>query len=409
MKEKLIIASVFVLAILAGFFGYFYAGQQPWSAVDFSLPFKKNPENQTFNNSYSSDLEFYDNFFKQITSTNRVNEKVYSGVIPHHLVAGKYIAGFLQSLSEQEPKTVVLIGPNHLQKGADNIVTGANGWNTPYGVLKTDEKNISELAGAGVKINDDVIKEEWSISALVPFIKKTWPRARVVSIIIKNKADQPSLDLLADKLSKILPEKSLVLSSVDFSHYLSKEPANFHDELSINTLASGYFPNLRKIEVDSPNSLYALLKYNELKKAQNFNLYSHTNSAGILNQELNETTSHVIGYYKEGEAKEKPEIMLQFFGDMMLERNVAKAMGADGLDYLFKEIKAQENRFFWGMNILSANLEGPFAPKRIATTKEIAFRFDPSLAKELKSYGFTMFNLANNHMLDMGWANLDFT
>jgi poly-gamma-glutamate synthesis protein (capsule biosynthesis protein) len=100
---------------------------------------------------------------------------------------------------------------------------------------------------------------------------------------------------------------------------------------------------------------------------------------------------------------------LQFFGDVMLDRNVAKVMGKKGLDYLFEKLRGQENRFFNGADLFIVNLEGPFAQKRITTSKSIAFRFDPLLAAQLKKYRFDVVSLANNHTLDMGRANGEFT
>lgn len=102
-------------------------------------------------------------------------------------------------------------------------------------------------------------------------------------------------------------------------------------------------------------------------------------------------------------------ISVQFFGDMMLERNVAKAMGTKGLDYLFEKIAGEKNGLSHHADLLVANLEGPFAPTRVPTTKSIAFRFDPKLAGQLKKYQFDGFSLANNHTLDMGKQNVDFT
>ncbi len=100
---------------------------------------------------------------------------------------------------------------------------------------------------------------------------------------------------------------------------------------------------------------------------------------------------------------------IQFFGDIMLDRNVAKNMNNQGLDYIFAKIKDNKETFFPPSDLLIANLEGAFAPKRVPTTKSIAFRFDPKLALELKNWSFDVVSLANNHSLDMGRANTDFT
>jgi poly-gamma-glutamate synthesis protein (capsule biosynthesis protein) len=102
-------------------------------------------------------------------------------------------------------------------------------------------------------------------------------------------------------------------------------------------------------------------------------------------------------------------ISIQFFGDIMLDRNVAKNMGKDGLDYLFKNLYGEDKGLYPITDLTIANQEGPYAPARVPTTKSIAFRFDPNLAPQLKKYGFTAVSLANNHSLDMGWKNVDFT
>jgi gamma-polyglutamate biosynthesis protein CapA len=99
------------------------------------------------------------------------------------------------------------------------------------------------------------------------------------------------------------------------------------------------------------------------------------------------------------------------FGDIMLDRNVKRRIDENGTDYLFGKLagehtsanSAQAN-FFSGYDIVTANLEGPFADWRRDTTKEIAFRFDPDLIPMLQKYNFNLFTLANNHSLDMGRA-----
>ena len=103
-------------------------------------------------------------------------------------------------------------------------------------------------------------------------------------------------------------------------------------------------------------------------------------------------------------------ISLQFFGDIMLDRNVAKNMGDQMLDYIFANLgPGQGRRLFGSADVTIANLEGPFAHARIKTSKSIAFRFDKIFATELKFYGFAAVNLANNHLYDMGRSNVAFT
>lgn len=89
------------------------------------------------------------------------------------------------------------------------------------------------------------------------------------------------------------------------------------------------------------------------------------------------------------------------FGDMMLDRNVKKQIDANGADYIFKKLAGNNDEFFGNVDAVECNLEGSFANKRRATSKSIAFDFDPKLIAMVKKYHFNLFNLANNHSLDM--------
>ena len=62
------------------------------------------------------------------------------------------------------------------------------------------------------------------------------------------------------------------------------------------------------------------------------------------------------------------------------------------------------------MDIADANLEGPITPNPSVTlgikNAPLQFTFDPSVAPELKSIGFTLFGLANNHTDNFGSQGL---
>lgn len=395
------------MAGVGAMLGFWY---QAASLPGTSFTFFKHPIEQTtdLHQAYSMDKGFYDIFFIGQQQKEKIKEPVFSAVLPHHLIAGQVIGSFFNSLEDQDFDTIVIVGPNHKQLG-NAIISDGQAWQTPYGVVSVDKKLFSKTVDQGaVSVNSRVLGEEHSISALVPFVKKTWPRATIMPIIVKDNAGVAELDKLVNIIAES-KRKVLFIASVDFSHYLSQTVADFHDELSRSVLKSGSTQSLQKTEIDSQPSLYALLKYNESKKAQHFTEAAHTNSARIIGKDLEETTSHFIGYYTEGLPVEKPSVSIQFFGDIMLDRHVALNMGNSGLEYIFAKLQGQENRFFYGATMYIANLEGPFASERVSTSKSIAFRFDPKYASQLKGYGFSAFNLANNHAYDMGAKNVAFT
>lgn len=408
-KQHLIVASISLLA-LAGILGYLH-GQ----LVSVELVRAEEPVPQVVATKYHHATimrqEFFDTLFVAGATSTRISGTVTAGVVPHHLAAGVQVATFFDEMSNQQPPVVVILGPNHKQMGRDAVVTSQYDWQTPYGTLTTDRVLVNALVAAKLaSVNEEVADVEWSVAALTPFVKHTWPNTQLVPLMVRDNASTSTIQRLAEALQTSLPTGSLVLTSVDFSHYLSYFAANFHDVLSVDLLTTGSTAELAKAEIDSQPSLYFLMAYNRLKQAEAFHLVAHTNSAMLAEHlEWPETTSHLIGYYTAGPASMDHVITMQFFGDIMLDRNVARVMGARGLEYLLEKIRGTENRFFEGVHLFMANLEGAFAPARVATSKSIAFRFEPKWAKQLKAYHFDAVSLANNHSLDMGAANDTFT
>jgi poly-gamma-glutamate synthesis protein (capsule biosynthesis protein) len=134
----------------------------------------------------------------------------------------------------------------------------------------------------------------------------------------------------------------------------------------------------------------------------------HENSASLVGAlGTAETTSYYAPYFSDGPPSSERVASMFHVGDIMLDRSVKQQIDTHGESYLLEALAGREGRFFSGFDIGVANLEGPFADYRRETTKEIAFRFDPALIPMLEAFSFDVFNLANNHSLDMGRDGLE--
>jgi len=113
-------------------------------------------------------------------------------------------------------------------------------------------------------------------------------------------------------------------------------------------------------------------------------------------------------------AAERPEKEVQtmdflFFGDIMLDRHVKEIMDKNGgVDYLLEKIAGKEKRFFQGVDVISANLEGAVTKngQHYPPAMGIDFAFNPQDVAQFKNYNFNFFNIANNHITDQGQAGL---
>ncbi|MFA6466500.1 MAG: AmmeMemoRadiSam system protein B [Patescibacteria group bacterium] len=417
-KQKKIII---ILVLLLCQVGLFYTWLK-WENIDFlkpkqkiDQPLKVEERILETHKSYFISADFYNQAYeagtKQIISAE---DKVYGGIIPHHLMPKDKIAAWFLGLKDTNYDTVVLIGPNHFEAGEADIIISQAKWETPYGELLPDLKLSDNLLKVkNIKLDEKPFGSEHSISGLVPFIKKSLPQANIVPIILKNKTKTADLDNLAANLaSLIVKEKTLVLASVDFSHWQTDLVSDFHDDLSQNVIETFDFERIHNLEIDSPASIYAVLKYLEKIDAQKSQLAFHTDSSELLKKPDEAGTSHFYYYFSTGQKKTETALSLLFFGDLMLDRNVKTIIDKNGLGYIFNNLATEENRFFMSPDIISANLEGALTNSGTHYPPEasIDFAINPDLIKKIKKdYFFNFFNLANNHITDQGQKGLEET
>ncbi len=354
---------------------------------------------------------FEDAYRRAAPMPDMQKEAIRGALVNHHLLAPHLIARVFSALATKESRVVVLVSPDHFMRGTGAITLSAIDWQTPYGILKTDEAIVSRLADAGVGAVDEKpfesapgrVEGEHGIANIVPFIKRSIPNARFVPIIIKDTLSPKDGAIFAKRLDMILPEDALVIASLDFSHTLPPLAAEFHDAKSVAVLANFDEHGTEFLDVDSKPSTRILLSLMKLRGASEFHIFDHTNSAKILDDfTIPDATSYITGVFtdKKSDARPQEQVTLLAFGDMMLDRYVHRAIEEHGVSYPFQKIE----RFLGGNDITLANLEGGFTdflPKPLVKDNTV-FTFDPSLIPHLNKVGFTLFNLANNHSRDFG-------
>lgn len=371
----------------------------------FIFPKKEIEEEEYKFKHLSSDIDLN---IQPIIFSNEENRKIYGAIIPHHLVADSIIVKTLGRVAsyfdnkDQKISQIVLLSPNHFLTGKEYIITSDGDWQTKFGILESDDELVEKLRlynYAGIEY--EAIEREHGISSLLPFIKYFYPEAKIVPLMIEECLGQEDLEKIALFFQENLTENSLMIVSADFSHYLPKEIADFHDKASIAALYNFDFDFLEKMDVDTPSSLSILLKYLALKNSQRFVLVENANSLDVIEGNYaEETTSYVSGYFTEGEQDFKKQITLLAFGDLMLDRNVFLKTQKAG-DFAFPFINI--NLFLKGADFRLANLEGPITKFESVATRDNRMRFTFSLRflEELKKR-FDIFSLANNHTLDFG-------
>lgn len=254
-----------------------------------------------------ADRDFYDTAFGfPRTPFDPGRRTIVAGVVPHHLLAADLIADFYRHLASTSAGTVVIIGPNHFNAGEAPVITADADWETPFGVLPVDRELLQAIRSAwlGIALDNEALRGEHAITAHAAFIKKTWPRAQVLPLILRHDMAAQETDMLAATLNALGKERDLLLiASVDFSHYQDSDTAIANDKQSIQALAAGDLGAIDELDLDSPPSIRTLMTYAAARPAD-FVLLRNSNSALLAGRpEIESTTSYVTGYWLAGEGR----------------------------------------------------------------------------------------------------------
>ncbi len=211
-------------------------------------------------------------------------------------MAAELIDDFLSRLAGQKPKRIILLGPNHEEKGEFKVLTSNNG------ILKTDKKLTEKLTSLNlVHLNNQIVGQEHSINQITPFIQKHLPQASFLPLVISNKMKEKEIEALASSLSSEVDKETVILASIDFSHYLKKEATYQNDLKSLEIIRNFDYQKISSLGndfLDAPCTLNILLKTMQKTNHANLEVLAHTNSAELLNNDFTQTTSYFsIAFY----------------------------------------------------------------------------------------------------------------
>jgi AmmeMemoRadiSam system protein B len=219
----------------------------------------------------------------------------------HHLLASDLVHNLLKSVGKNHYENIVIIGPDHNSRRGNDIIISDNNWSTPFGVLEVNAKYNNKLStNPLVEIDNGFMELEHSNSALIPFIKYYFPDARINTIALPTtltiKESTDFGNLLAETLDS---ENTLLLASIDFSHYLSFREASLHDVETFTSISDMDFEKISRYtndNLDSPETLIAFLTYVD-SMGCNKHLIDNKNSAQYVEPGEEGTTSYFTMVY----------------------------------------------------------------------------------------------------------------
>jgi len=338
--------------------------------------------------------------------------KISAVILPHHDLAKSERQALLdQVAAKTQPKTIILVSPNHFDSGTSNIITTSKTWKLANAQILPAKSDIENLVSSGLVIDDEnAFLNEHGITNVLEDLNNSFPDAKVLPIIIKPSASKENLASFFAELTKINFQDCLLVSSVDFSHYQPGALAEIHDSLSIRALADLDEDLIWQAEVDSPQALALAISWAKHAETGHFNLSLETNSGKLQNSPNAESTSYVLGYFeKNGESAAPKEMTFQIGGDMMFDRLVSAKYPKNNLVNVVSKLG---ERFFWGVDAALVNLEGPIGETYSlpnTAVDNLSFRFPPKTVEVLSFLHLNAVTLANNHTLNGASSMLENT
>lgn len=222
-----------------------------------------------------------------LNNVEKENLNVKAIIVPHagYIYSGQTAAHSFKQLNDETEKVFVL-GTAHRfpLKGAS--ILDYDYYNSPLGKVKVsgDVKNmLKEKCVVSIYEAD---YEEHSIEIEIPFLQRVLGEFEIVPIIV-GRVDS---NMFSEVLEKYFSEKSVIVTSVDLSHFHSYNEAKRLDNYSIECILNLNSDGIDNAEIDSPYAIKALLEFAK-RKNWKVKLLDYKNSGDITRDK-----SRVVGY-----------------------------------------------------------------------------------------------------------------
>ncbi|MBN1500368.1 MAG: AmmeMemoRadiSam system protein B [Spirochaetes bacterium] len=287
-------------------------------------------------------------------------------ILPHHTITSRETAGIYRKLSAViHPERIIILSPDHYETAVSGIVAGENVlFPTVFGNLTVDSEFVERMNKASISdIQDSPFKKEHGIYYHAPFIKKYFPDAQIVPVLFGWKNSLRDNAKFAEWINDNTDDKTLIIASVDFSHFQPKNVSDFHDEMSYKAISGFNLNKIYDLEIDSPSSVFVLLKLMELSGCKKSERLLHTNSSDFTKLNERESTSHQYFAFSAGKNEKVDLFTVLLPGNIDLHNDslfVKTGWEWDrsydcnndlSVERYLKNLRGREDRFFTGSDL----------------------------------------------------------
>ncbi|MBN1131108.1 MAG: AmmeMemoRadiSam system protein B, partial [Chitinispirillaceae bacterium] len=158
-------------------------------------------------------------------------------VIPHAgFVFSGPVAGKAYATLDRAVQTVIILGPSHHAWFDGLAVPKEGSFQTPLGSVAIDHVRIKKLLSSPlVRDNSEAHGPEHCLEVQLPFLQVRLKDFKIVPVLTGKIQPEQAAELLLP----LMDDRTVVIASTDFSHYMSQENARKTDDRSIATILAG--------------------------------------------------------------------------------------------------------------------------------------------------------------------------
>jgi AmmeMemoRadiSam system protein B/AmmeMemoRadiSam system protein A len=224
---------------------------------------------------------------RYLAGARNENLNVKAVIVPHagYMFSGQTAANSFRQIAP-ETKKVIILGTAHRYPLKGACVMDYNYYDSPLGKVKISgdiknllkEKNVVSILAAD--------REEHSIEIEIPFLQRVLKDFEILPVIVGS----INPDEFSRLLEKYSDDKTVIVCSVDLSHFHGYKQATELDNYSINSILELNSDNIHSAEIDSPYAVMALIEFAKRKNWKT-KLLDYKNSGDIIKDR-----SSVVGY-----------------------------------------------------------------------------------------------------------------
>jgi len=236
----------------------------------------------------------------QVAKPEKAFNNIFGIVSPHagYMYSGKTAAFAYNLLKDKFYKTVIIISPSHAEYFPGISIFDGDAYETPLGIVEIDQILVDMLVENSKIIFRGIQghRKEHALEVQIPFLQTVLKNFKIVPIVMGDQSKM-FVDELAEKISKVVDDNTLVVASSDMSHFYSAEEAERLDSVVEKRINDFDFEQLLKdlddheCEACGGGPIAVMMKTASLKNIDKSLVISRSDSGDVTGDK-----SEVVGY-----------------------------------------------------------------------------------------------------------------